>query len=263
LTFPDQRLEQLKAKYQRRRTENDFSQDSSRRVGAVEKIVEEEHDHDQPADDPEKSGQTADGAKIPQRSRSVPLFNLGSPKLVPVAADLDLSVDPLTGLWMEGKTSFSSDTDRDSSDFGDVQVLSNCPFLWRDPGGHAVFQFQMRKLSSDSDSNGSRRSSRSSRRKSSHLADIQVVDGLPGLKLRQIHLYHFFKEQCFIPEEKYLEVRIDPLTSQVETLEVARTIVPKKQSDNSNKMDFEKRRRLSVEITLAGTFMRNQVGELN
>jgi len=60
------------------------------------------------------------------------------------------------------------------------------------------------------------------------------------------------QEQCLIPEEKYLEVRIDPLTSQVETLEVARTTVPKKTS--GNKMESEKRRRLSVEISF-----RNQV----
>ncbi len=121
----------------------------------------------------------------------------------------------------------------------------------------------MRKLSSDSDSNGSRRSSRSSRRKSSHLADIQVeplqLDTLCSVQARPIHFPHFLKEQCLIPEEIYLVVSIVPLTSQVVTLDVSRTILPKKQSDN-NKMDFEKRRRLSVEITLAGTFIRNQVG---
>lgn len=81
----------------------------------------------------------------------------------------------------------------------------------------------------------------------------------PPSILTSIDFRLFLKEQCLIPEEKYLEVRIDPLTSQVETLEVARTILPKKQSEN-NKTDFEKRRRLSVEITLAGTFIRNQVG---
>jgi hypothetical protein len=50
-----------------------------------------------------------------------------------------------------------------------------------------------------------------------------------------------------------LEVRIDPLTSQVEALEVTRSFASNKPNESSVK-DSEKRRRLSVEIISAGTF---------
>lgn len=210
----DQRLEQLKVKYLRRRTENDFTE-KNKRIGIVEEIEEE----NEPVDElkkVEKPQPAADPSKVAHRSQSVPVFTIGPPKQqAPPSAELELSVDPLTGLCLDPRKPGFDENDETETDV------------------------QMRKLSSDSDSSGSRRSSRSSRRRSSHLADIQ-------------------EQQSFIPEEKFLEVRIDPLTSQVETLEVARTILPKKLSEA--KVDSEKRRRLSVEITLAGTF-RNQLDD--
>ena len=162
------------------------------------------------------------------RSQSVPLFSLGSPqqqrssnsnsnsnsKPVQTVGDLDLSVDPLTGLCLAAR---KNEVRKD-------QTVSEAD------------EVTLRKMSSDStDSSESRRSSRSSRRRSSHLADIA--------------------EQSVIPEEKILEVRIDPLTSQVEALEVTRSFAPKKFHEKAATVkDSEKRRRLSVEIISAGTF---------
>ena len=153
------------------------------------------------------------------RSQSVPLFSLESqqqrpPKPIQTGGDLELSVDPLTGLCLAAR---KNEARKD-------QTVSEAD------------EVSLRKTSSDStDSSESRRSSRSSRRRSSHLADIA--------------------EQSVIPEEKILEVRIDPLTSQVEALEVTRSFAPKKFHEKASTVkDSEKRRRLSVEIISAGTF---------
>ena len=190
----DQRLQQLKAKYQKRRTEelkteNIISQN-------IEEIEEEVAAEKAEAADTVEITTKPPAVQLPlastrgtQRSQSVPLFSIEphSPKskvVVPSGGNLDLSVDPLTGLCLAARTNEAGRKD--------VTTLSSA----------MVEEVTMRKHSSDSDSSGSRRSSRSSRRRSSHLADIA--------------------EQSVIPEEKILEVRIDPLTSQVEALEVAR-----------------------------------------
>lgn len=126
LVFPslDQRLEQLKAKYQRRRTEDNFSPDSNRQFVIVEKIDEEDNS-EQSVENVEKTVQGTDGSRISHRSKSVPLFNLGLPKLIPESSDLDLSVDPLTGLWIDGKGSSQSEPVKELSDCSDVQVTLN------------------------------------------------------------------------------------------------------------------------------------------
>ena len=152
------------------------------------------------------------------RSHSVPLFALDRPtsSTLITGGDLDLSVDPFTGLCLAAR---KPDARKDKSSVSeDDEVMLR----------------GLRGGSSDSDSGESRRSSRSSRRRSSHLADIA-------------------EQSVAIPEEKILEVRIDPLTSQVEALEVTRSYAAKKLNDHVVK-DSEKRRRLSVEIITAGTF---------
>ena len=178
------------------------------------------------------------------------------------STDLDLSIDPLTGECLASRTETAklanikedSDTleeinkdDSKGSYTDNLLSPSNCR--------SSTSNIHIRKLSADEDlsSPSSRRSSRSSRRKSSHLADIQ---------------------EQYIPDEKILEVRIDPLTGDVETSEVLRskssptpnspTIInfqercspfmstKLKETDNNNtesqEYDIEKRRKLSVEV---------------
>jgi hypothetical protein len=189
----DQRLQQLKAKYQKRRTEELITENIISQN--IEEIEEEAAAEKAEAADTVEITTKTPAVHLPlastrgtQRSQSVPLFSIDplSPKskVVPSGGNLDLSVDPLTGLCLAART---NEVGRK-----DVTSMSSA----------TVEEVTMRKHSSDSDSSGSRRSSRSSRRRSSHLADIA--------------------EQSVIPEEKILEVRIDPLTSQVEALEVAR-----------------------------------------
>ena len=127
------------------------------------------------------------------------------------STDLDLSIDPLTGECLASRTETAklanikedSDTleetnkeDSKGSYTDNLLSPSNCR--------SSTSNIHIRKLSADEDlsSPSSRRSSRSSRRKSSHLADIQ---------------------EQYIPDEKILEVRIDPLTGDVETSEVLRS----------------------------------------
>ena len=175
----DQRLQQLKAKYQKRRTEEI---ENMKNIQTVEEIEEESAEKNDVivCDSLPVANLTLSSTRGTHRSQSVPLFCMepqsSTTKMVTSGGDLDLSVDPMTGLCLAAR---SYDTRKDPS--------------------VTVEEVTMRKLSSDSDSSGSRRSSR---RRSSHLADIA--------------------EQSVIPEEKILEVRIDPLTSQVEALEVAR-----------------------------------------
>lgn len=89
--------------------------DPVRRVVIGEKIEEEEDNEGPPVEA---------ASKITHRSHSVPVFNLDLPKEDLIKSDhLDLSVDPLTGLWLDGKSSSLSDADRESSDFSDFQVL--------------------------------------------------------------------------------------------------------------------------------------------
>ena len=184
------------------------------------------------------------------------------------SVNLDLSIDPLTGECLASRTetallaNIKEDTlntleetnNNKNNNIGDMKGSYTENLLSPSNCRNSTGNIHIRKLSSDEElgnQSSSRRSSRSSRRKSSHLADIQ---------------------EQYIPDEKILEVRIDPLTGQVETVEVCRS----KNSPSSNSpvstpfreraasfssqhsspsenqsqdFDVEKRRKLSVEVT--------------
>ena len=176
----DQRLQQLKAKYQKRKTE-EF--EKVKNINTVEEFDEDavaETSDTVVCDTLPVANLKLSSTRGAHRSQSVPLFCMepqsSTTKMVTSGGELDLSVDPMTGLCLAARSN----------------EMRKEPSI-------TVEEVTMRKLSSDSDSSGSRRSSR---RRSSHLADIA--------------------EQSVIPDEKILEVRIDPLTSQVEALEVPR-----------------------------------------
>jgi len=206
----------------------------------------------------------------PIRSYSVPVMEttLGQNKLVDKSINLDLSIDPLTGecLASRTETAILANIKEDSNVIDETNNNTNesleeikgsytenllSPSNCRNSTGN----IHIRKLSSEEElgTSSSRRSSRSSRRKSSHLADIQ---------------------EQYIPDEKILEVRIDPLTGQVETVEVCRSkssptpnspsssgffdrtkpLMPTQLKESeivseSQDFDIEKRRKLSVEVT--------------
>ena len=206
----------------------------------------------------------------PTRSNSVPVMetSLGHTKVKDKRVNLDLSIDPLTGECLASRTETEMLTNiKEDSDLLDdtnnnkndkpVEISGNYTENLLSPSNsrNSPGSIHIRKLSSDEDasSSSSRRSSRSSRRKSSHLADIQ---------------------EQYIPDEKILEVTIDPLTGQVETVEVCRSkssptpnspnaiafheramsfnSTQLKESDKvseSQDFDIEKRRKLSVEVT--------------
>ena len=193
---------------------------------------------------------------------------LGQDKAKDKCVNLDLSIDPLTGECLASKTetailaNINEDSDvldetNNNKNDKDNDIKTTCVgnLLSVSSNGNTIGKVIIRKLSSDEDlgNSSSRRSSRSSRRRSSHLADIQ---------------------EQFIPDEKILEVRIDPLTGEVQTVEVCRSkCTPTQNSPNSSScqektipvrstqikeseslnkpLDFdqEKRRKLSVEIT--------------
>ena len=196
----DKKLQQLKAKYQRRKTESVLK----------ESPIKEEDEKVES----ESLTQAQKSSRVPTRSNSVPIVQgINASKLKTKA--LKLSIDPLTGECLEAEED-SLDTDQP----------------------HVI----IRKVSTDSSStddsssgcsSASRKSSRSSRRRSSLLADIQ--------------------EQA-IPEEKILEVRIDPLTGAVETVEVSKP----KSGDAKNKGSSEQRQKkltsqLSVDVLAAAS----------
>ena len=150
----DKKLEQLKAKYTRRKTEaailsqGDFTKDKN----ANEKLS-----------DPKKD------IPPPLRTHSMPIIE-GLIGALPPKKSLELAWDPLTGECLSAETE-SVDSGQDSEG--------------------------VRKLSSDSseESSCSRKSSKSGRRKSSHLGDI-------------------VEDSHIIPEEKVLECFIDPFTGK-------------------------------------------------
>jgi len=158
----DKKLEQLKAKYTRRKTEaailsqGDFTKDKN----ANEKLS-----------DPKKD------IPPPLRTHSMPIIE-GIIGALPPKKSLELAWDPLTGECLSAETE-SVDSGQDSEG--------------------------VRKLSSDSseESSCSRKSSKSGRRKSSHLGDI-------------------VEDSHIIPEEKVLECFIDPFTGQFITSEVSK-----------------------------------------
>ena len=207
------------------------------------------------------------------RSNSVPVMEnvLVQNKIKERSTDLDLSIDPLTGECLASRT----ETTKLANINEDSDVLEeNTITKTDDEGGIGSYtenflspsncrsstgNIHIRKLSSEEElsSSSSRRSSRSSRRKSSHLADIQ---------------------EQYIPDEKILEVRIDPFTGHVETSEVCRSkssptpnspnltnfqelsspflLTKTKEPENkseSQEYDIEKRRKLSVEVTKVST----------
>ena len=184
------------------------------------------------------------------------------------SVNLDLSIDPLTGECLASRTetallaNIKEDTlntleetnNNKNNNIGDMKGSYTENLLSPSNCRNSTGNIHIRKLSSDEEfgnQSSSRRSSRSSRRKSSHLADIQ---------------------EQYIPDEKILEVRIDPLTGQVETVEVCRSKTsPSSNSpvstpfreraasfssqhsspseNQSQDFDVEKRRKLSVEVT--------------
>merc|ERR1719481_1781659 len=158
----DKKLEQLKAKYTRRKTEaailsqGEIAKDKN----ANEKLPDSKKD-----------------IPPPLRTNSMPIIEgiIGS---LPAKKSLELAWDPLTGECLSAETE-SVDSGQDSEG--------------------------VRKLSSDSseESSCSRKSSKSGRRKSSHLGDI-------------------VEDSHIIPEEKVLECFIDPFTGQFITNEVSK-----------------------------------------
>ena len=144
----DKKLQQLKLKYQRRKTDGAIFE---RNKAVIEEDEELSLEH--------TSGKETKAKTVPYKGEDVD-------------ESLELAIDPMTG---ECITNGSKVADVKKDDF-----------------------------------NVSRRSSRSSKRRSSHLADIQ--------------------EQ--IPEEKVLEMRIDPLTGVVETLEVKKANSKVSQEDD-------------------------------
>merc|ERR1712106_478161 len=158
----DKKLEQLKAKYTRRKTEAAIQSQGeiTKDKNANEKL----------------SGPKKD-IPPPLRTLSMPIIEGIMGSLQPKKS-LELAWDPLTGECLSAETE-SVDSGQDSEG--------------------------VRKLSSDSseESSCSRKSSKSGRRKSSHLGDIIEADHI-------------------IPEEVVLECFIDPFTGQFITNEVSK-----------------------------------------
>jgi len=158
----DKKLEQLKAKYTRRKTE-----------AAILSKVEITKDKN-----------ANEKLSVPKKDIPQPLRTLSMPIIEGIVGSLqpkkslDLAWDPLTGECLSAETE-SVDSGQDSEG--------------------------VRKLSSDSseESSCSRKSSKSGRRKSSHLGDIIEADHI-------------------IPEEVVLECFIDPFTGQFITNEVSK-----------------------------------------
>lgn len=188
----DKKLQQLKAKYLRRRTESSLSE-----LKPVSSIKEENEELESAADqDNQKVTSKKTINLLSTRSKSVPMAIVpATTELVLPSKSLNLSIDPFTGECIGPAEDMGVDDSEEDS-----RIL--------------------RKISSDSgeeSGSSSRRSSRSSvhRRRSSHLADI----------LEQKHKPRQDPSGDQIAEEDntVLEVTIDPLTGKIETFEVART----------------------------------------
>ena len=208
----DKKLQQLKAKYQRRKTESSV-------LTLKDPPIKEEEDEKSTSEVVD----TPRNTRVPMRSNSVPIVEgINASKLRSKA--LKLSIDPLTGECLEAEEEEQVAVAEDKEEQQPLVII--------------------RKVSTDSTSSAddsssgcssaSRKSSRSSRRRSSLLTDIQ--------------------EQT-IPDEKVLEVRIDPLTGRVETMEVSKP--PKKPSatHSSNGEQHQKKltSQLSVDVLAAAT----------
>jgi hypothetical protein len=178
----DKKLQQLKAKYLRRRTEGQLTADSKNSI--------KEENEDLPSPDTEETK-----PMLADRSKSVPVF-LQTPQQQPSCTKpLNLSIDPLTGecLNSDNDLQMQMEVDNDTS--------------------------KVRKVSTDSgeeSAGSSRKSSRSSgvhRRRSSHLTDI--LEQKQNRSLPCSEDLNMQKEPGTV-----MEVRIDPLTGKVETREV-------------------------------------------
>merc|ERR1711874_443536 len=158
----DKKLEQLKAKYTRRKTEAAILSHGE---------ITKDKNANEKLSDPKKD------IPPPLRTHSMPIIEGMMGSLQPKKS-LELAWDPLTGECLSAETE-SVDSGQDSEG--------------------------VRKLSSDSseESSCSRKSSKSGRRKSSHLGDIVEADHI-------------------IPEEKVLECFIDPFTGQFITNEISK-----------------------------------------
>jgi len=180
----DKKLEQLKAKYTRRKTEAAIlsKSDIPKDKNANEKLSVPKKDFGQPL-----------------RTLSMPIIE-GLVGSLPPKKSLELAWDPLTGECLSAETE-SVDSGQDSEG--------------------------ARKLSSDSseESSCSRKSSKSGRRKSSHLGDIIEADQI-------------------IPEEVVLECFIDPFTGQFITNEVSKH--NGKCSTTENKINNKKNLKVAV-----------------
>ncbi len=204
----DKKLQQLKAKYQRRRTEGSLGEAASK--AHVSAIKEENEDMLSP--DTEVKPMIAD------RSKSVPNAMGAGLKLM---KPIDLSIDPMTGECLD------KDNNGSLAEVTDVE--------------------KARKISTDSgeeSAGSSRRSSRSSvhRRRSTHLNDILELRAQRMASAASCDLDSALSSDqvssCGESPDTVIELRIDPLTGKVETQELK-----KKAAD-----DTTKRRRLSVEI---------------
>jgi len=290
----DKKLQELKAKYQRRRTEGTLLLERDKKVatGIREETSSGNADtkaalnstgsnntrtkfglNSSPASVRPATGKDPKAIKLhqePCRSNSVPVMEtpLGQNKLKEKSINLELSIDPLTGECLASRTEtamlanikedsgLTNETNNNTNEkLEEIKGSYTENLLSPSNCRNSTGNIHIRKISSDEElcNSSSRRSSRSSRRKSSHLADIQ---------------------EQYIPDEKILEVRIDPLTGQVETVEVLRSkssptpnspsssgffdrskpLMPaqRKESEKVSEIqdfDSEKRRKLSVEVT--------------
>ena len=188
----DKKLQQLKSKYQRRKTEQALVGGE----GEKRKEGEERAPHPPPA---------------VNRSMTVPAnIHQSSPS----SKELDLSIDPLTGECLGNDDGDGMGHPSGTADSGAASSHDDCS-------------------SNSGSSDSSRKSSRSStRRRSSNLPDIS--------------------EQS-IPEEKVVEVRIDPLTGVVETIEVAKTTATKAaKSPEKQRLEVNVARAASAAASFAG-----------
>ena len=178
----ERKLQQLKAKYQRRKTESTIKEEDERNDSSASS-----------KDDP--SGKHG----VPLRSSSVPLIKAGQPTGINKPKELGLSIDPLTGQCLDASASSLSSV-------SSVSIVS--------VADSEASSTSSEDCSSNGNSSASRKSSRGStaaRRRSSNLPDIAETSTLNSAN------------SSAIPEEKILEVRIDPLTGKMETIEVTKS----------------------------------------
>ena len=215
----DKKLQQLKAKFSRRRTcEGSLNAPTDKSVTSIK----EENEQDLLS--PESETAQAVKPMLSDRSKSVPVSLGQQQQSLSVNNSLELSVDPLTGVYLSGGQSANTI----STTTSDVDSLMDVDS--EDSGPASISGRPLRKISTDSGEESatdcsSRRSSRSSiqqRRRSSHLSDIYE-------KPQSSNSSGIGATDSSEPGT-ILEVMIDPLTGKINTVEE------------------KKRRRLSVEI---------------